>query len=617
MASGSLLALLLAAVAIADEGEGGTRGHSIEVQEETTFGILIDAGSTGSRMHIYEWSSRTFSEIPPPLSLPLTSERWSERIRPGLSAFGAEPSKAAKTLAPLLDKAKEELAGYEDYWSEYPIYVKATAGMRELPEAQRDAIITAVRAYLADDSTCPFRFENDEQARVIAGEEEAAYAWVAVNFVDGALLDATAGPFGTATPSRARGSLEMGGSSSQISFYKPQQDILAGLFKLQLGTRAHINLYGHSFLHYGRVSSRRLHWSHLAAKHGCWDEADGRYRDPKPCVVADPCVPAGEAVSDWAQTSVTGVFGLSPPLTHGNTNGNVTVTGTRRSRESYAACRKQVRDHLFDPSFNRWCEYSHNGQCAYIGVYQPRLPEGPDYGNFVLLGNYVKLFSMLKLPRTTNLREFAARADAVCGGEDEPLPEGKLSKDEFCFVAAFAYESLTTGHGFDGTRNYTYVDSTQYNGAHVNVGWPLGAMLYEINALPWTYVAPRQKAPDDDGGDDAAAVSREQVEVPPGKRKVFFLRERKASPEPRRTPAGAVAVAAALIAVAAVLLAVERRHSFATGGRDAWADPEDARRLDDGRDANCCDAWTIAPPAAAPSPSVHSPRHSLRSGSLP
>ena len=142
-------------------------------------------------------------------------------------------------------------------------------------------------------------------------------------------------------------------------------------------------------------------------------------------------------------------------------------------------------------------------------------------------------------------------------------------------------------------------------------------MLYEINALPWTYVAPRQKAPDDDGGDDAATVSREQVEVPPGKRKVFFLRERKASPEPRRTPAGAVAVAAALIAVAAVLLAVERRHSFATGGRDAWADPEDARRLDDGRDANCCDAWTIAPPAAAPSPSVHSPRHSLRSGSLP
>ena len=32
-------------------------------------------------------------------------------------------------------------------------------------------------------------------------------------------------------------------------------------------------------------------------------------------------------------------------------------------------------------------------------------------------------------------------------------------------------------------------------------------MLYEINALPWTYVAPQPKAPDDDGGDTAAASS--------------------------------------------------------------------------------------------------------------
>ncbi|KAK7249646.1 8-oxo-dGTP phosphohydrolase [Aureococcus anophagefferens] len=312
MASGSLLALLLAAVAIADEGAGGARGHSIE--------------------------------------------------------------------------AKEELAGYEDYWSEYPIYVKATAGMRELPEQQRDAIIAA-RA-LAGGASCPFRFENDEQARVIAGEEEAAYAWVAVNFLP---------------PLRPR---EFGGST-------------------------------------GRTSP---------PKHGCWDESDGRYRDPKPCVVADPCVPAGEAVSDWAQTSVTGVFASAADDEPAGVRG---------------AGRRGLR-----------------------------------------------------------------------GGEASPCPRAS-SKDEFCFVAAFAYESLTTGHGFDGTRNYTYVDSTQYNGAHVNVGWPLGAMLYEINARAALDLrrAPRRKAPDDDGGDDAAPVSREQVDVPPGKRKVFFLRERKA-PRAAGTPTG-------------------------------------------------------------------------------
>ena len=63
--------------------------------------------------------------------------------------------------------------------------------MRELPEKKRDATIDAVRRLLKDNNTCPFDFANKEQARVIAGEEEAAYAWVAVNFVDGALLEAT------------------------------------------------------------------------------------------------------------------------------------------------------------------------------------------------------------------------------------------------------------------------------------------------------------------------------------------------------------------------------------------------------------------------------------------
>ena len=81
-----------------------------------------------------------------------------------------------------------KLAGYEKHWAEYPIYVKATAGMRELPEKKRDGIVNAVRALLASNETCPFDFANKEQARVIAGEEEAAFAWVAVNFVDGALL---------------------------------------------------------------------------------------------------------------------------------------------------------------------------------------------------------------------------------------------------------------------------------------------------------------------------------------------------------------------------------------------------------------------------------------------
>ena len=394
----------------------------------------------------------------------------------------------------MIETAKRTLGNYKHAWSSYPIYVKATAGMRELPEKKRDATIDAVRRLLKDNNTCPFDFANKEQARVIAGEEEAAYAWVAVNFVDGALLEATDSPFGTATPSRARGSMEMGGSSAQISFYKPEQDILAGLFKLQLGGRSHINIYAHSFLHYGRVSSRRAYWEYLAKKAGCWTY-DGE--DPQaavPCVIEDHCLVGAEPRVHLDQLeSVTGQFGLTPPLHFGPVNANVTIKGTGiRTRDRYARCKDDVRAALFDTKFNEWCEYSHRGQCAFAGVYQPALPTQKEFGNFVLLGNYVDLFNMLGLPETTNVHEMGDAALKVCGDTDVPFPakdHHTLSENELCFVAAYAYETFVSGHGFDARVNFTTVTETTYNGATVSVGWQLGAMLYEINALPWSFDA--------------------------------------------------------------------------------------------------------------------------------
>ena len=72
----------------------------VDRDDATTFGILIDAGSTGSRVHIYQWEKRDFNTLPPPLSLPLTSERWTERIKPGLSDYNDDAERAAKTSVP-------------------------------------------------------------------------------------------------------------------------------------------------------------------------------------------------------------------------------------------------------------------------------------------------------------------------------------------------------------------------------------------------------------------------------------------------------------------------------------------------------------------------------------
>ena len=77
-----------------------TKYDVVDRDDATTFGILIDAGSTGSRVHIYQWEKRDFNTLPPPLSLPLTSERWTERIKPGLSDYNDDAERAARTSVP-------------------------------------------------------------------------------------------------------------------------------------------------------------------------------------------------------------------------------------------------------------------------------------------------------------------------------------------------------------------------------------------------------------------------------------------------------------------------------------------------------------------------------------
>jgi hypothetical protein len=128
--------------------------------------------------------------------------------------------------------------------------------MREVPYGPREVLMNAIRRILFNKTLCPFYFQYDF-ARVIAGEEEAAYSWAGANLLMGTLLPATNGGFGSAMPSNATyGTLDLGGASTQISFFVPSQDISEGLFKLQIGSQRHWNIYAVSYLQFGIVSAR-------------------------------------------------------------------------------------------------------------------------------------------------------------------------------------------------------------------------------------------------------------------------------------------------------------------------------------------------------------------------
>lgn len=139
-----------------------------EIKPTVTKGMVIDAGSGGSRLHVFSWKPRIFNQVPPPISYPESDERWTARIDPGISQYSNNLELISNHLAPLIDFAKLVLAGYEHEFKDFPIYFKATGGMRELNLVDREKVMERVRNLLSDKTFCPFYFQRDF-ARVISG----------------------------------------------------------------------------------------------------------------------------------------------------------------------------------------------------------------------------------------------------------------------------------------------------------------------------------------------------------------------------------------------------------------------------------------------------------------
>ena len=69
------------------------------IQDDTMHGMMIDAGSSGSRMHVYEFQPRILrgrkeasaAVEGKKLTFPGTDSRWTDRLRPGIATFASLP----------------------------------------------------------------------------------------------------------------------------------------------------------------------------------------------------------------------------------------------------------------------------------------------------------------------------------------------------------------------------------------------------------------------------------------------------------------------------------------------------------------------------------------------
>lgn len=171
------LALIIGLVTLLPRVPSGFRraGSGLTEAGSTRYAIVVDAGSTGSRVHVFKFSVLEGGV------LDLDFDKF-EQLKPGLSSHADDPAAAAASLAPLLDLARETVPA--DHHASTRVMVGATAGLRLLPDGKADVILGEVRAFL---KRYPFAHPRDTDVSILSGASEGAYAWLTLNYLLGHL----------------------------------------------------------------------------------------------------------------------------------------------------------------------------------------------------------------------------------------------------------------------------------------------------------------------------------------------------------------------------------------------------------------------------------------------
>ncbi|ROT41780.1 golgi apyrase [Sodiomyces alkalinus F11] len=254
------------------------------------YGVVFDAGSSGTRVYIYKWKNYATATQHVPIEdlrrLPTITLVSSEKIRPGVASFALAPEIIGSDhLESLVELALDEVS--EDKVPDTPIYLMATAGMRLLPEGPQQGLLQAMCSYLRDNTDFLLP-DCSTNVQVISGETEGLYGWLAANYLLGGFDKSD--DLENGNGHHTYGFLDMGGASAQIAFVpntteaeKHAEDLKLVRLRNLDGTVSEYKVFTTSWLGYGANQARERYIHQLLDAYGRPDDLE----------VPDPCMPRG------------------------------------------------------------------------------------------------------------------------------------------------------------------------------------------------------------------------------------------------------------------------------------------------------------------------------------
>ncbi|TEB27788.1 guanosine-diphosphatase [Coprinellus micaceus] len=422
------------------------------------YALMIDAGSTGSRIHVYKFNNCKDS--------PQYEYEVFKMTQPGLSSYAGKPLEAARSLDVLLDVAVDVVPKELHHCT--PVAVKATAGLRLLPGRQSNDILEKVEQRIHEHYD--FQLADHDPVSIMDGKDEGVYAWITANYLLGTI---SAG--GTTKSSDTFAVLDLGGASTQIVFepnftpMHPSGRLEEGEHKydLDFGGKKY-ELYQHSHVHRLVDFMASIRPGATTKFHPIDQDGDGH---PDIEAIPNPCLAKGTYREVEVKDEVTGKLK------------KVWMAGEEVG--SFEACQRVVQLVLAKDAV---CEMK---PCSFNGVYQPSLLDSFKNGKVLLLSYFYDRLAPLLPPSSAaplSVDSFASMAKKVCEGpaawkkekdwaSNKELMEEIEGRPEYCLDLTFMHSLLRLGYEFEGERRIDIGKQIK----NTELGWCLGATIAMVS----------------------------------------------------------------------------------------------------------------------------------------
>lgn len=403
------------------------------------WGVILDAGSSGTRAHIYKWkhsdsavehASKSELQSLPKLK---THKKWTKKIHPGVSTFGENPQDVGEDhLKELFDHALSIIP--DDQVEDTPLFLMATAGMRLLPPMQQKALKREICSY-AQKHTKFSLPDCDLHIQVISGETEGLYGWIAANYLVGGFDAPEDHQHGKGH--HTYGFLDMGGASAQIAFAPNKTEAIKHANDLKLlrmrtldGKPSEHKVFVASWLGFGVNQARERYTESLI------DSVGSSHME-----IPDPCLPIG------VTTYTTGEV--------------VDIKTAEKSKKPYLVGQGQFAECLRKtyPLLNKEAECK-DDPCLINGQHVPAIDF--DVNHFIGVSEYWhtthEFFALSHKSDNYDFTEYQKRVKEFCNQDWEDIEEGVAAKKwgkkvdertarEVCFKASWLINILHEGIG--------------------------------------------------------------------------------------------------------------------------------------------------------------------------